>query len=67
MVSARKQERSASKALHGHEQPSPLPFPGFANMTAGSETGGSDDADSSLAEDEEFATEEHAHRCARAL
>lgn len=65
MLSARKQGLgfSASKPPGAStEPPSPLPFPDFNHMTNGSDVAASEDAESSLAEDEEFATEEHAHR-----
>ena len=65
MLSARKQGLgwSASKPPGAStDPPSPLPFPDFSRMSNGSDVAASDDAESSLAEDEEFATEEHAHR-----
>lgn len=62
MVSARKKGLSASKTpCLAHDPPSPLPFPDFATLSSEMDVACSEEADSSLAEDEEIVTGEHSH------
>lgn len=67
MVSARKQGlgfTGSKPSETASEPPSPMPFPDFNYLAVKgtSDAAASEDAESSLAEDEEFAAEEHAHR-----
>lgn len=70
MLSARKQGLgyTPSRGLSTpHDPTSPLPFPDMTSMAADTDVAASEDAASSLAEDEEFAVEENAHRCSSDL
>jgi len=67
MMSTRKQGRGLATmhsqgSLGGDLPPSPLPMADLASVSLHLDAGGNDDGGSSLAEDEEYTVEEHAHR-----
>ena len=71
MMSTRKQGRALATMQSqgslglGDAPPSPMPMADLASVALDLEAGGDDGGASSLAEDEEYAVEEHAHRLAR--